>query len=225
MQKSLICLMLVFFMAGCQPTSLDGVVSSLPAPTPYVFSTDQVEPVTSAPTLADIFQPTPVKTVTSQTDTLWEGQQMPIFLEVTQTIIMKTDSGQGPTIGVGPIIYFYNPESKVLMVHPTIAINLETALLVGVNAILQTPDQAYEKREIIQYPPGGTALIQISALDAETGTLDLVYVDETFSLSLGESRTFKQVGSGANNVTIVTIISNHGHLANVQMISSEDSWR
>jgi len=225
MQKSLICLMLVFFMAGCQPASLDGVVSSLPAPTPYVFPTDQVEPVTSAPTLADIFQPTPVKTVTSQTDTLWKGDQMPVFLEVTQTTLMGEDSVQSPTIGVGPTVYFYTPDSKVLMLHSTIALASTTELLIGVNTILQTPGQVYEKKSIIQYPSAKPDLIQVSAFDNETGMLNLVYDGEAFDLYPGESRTFKQVGSGSNTPTLITQVLNHGLLAEIQPTSPDGSWR
>jgi hypothetical protein len=68
-------------------------------------------------------------------------------------------------------------------------------------------------------------LIQISAFDVETGILKLVYAGEPFSLSPGESRSFKQIGSDANASTIITVVSNHGSLVDIQLASSDGSWR
>ena len=56
---------------------------------------------------------------------LWEGDHMPMFLEVTQTTIMGENSEQSPVLGVGPTVYFYSPDSRVLMLHSTITLVLQ----------------------------------------------------------------------------------------------------
>lgn len=150
---------------------------------------------------------------------------MPIFLEVTQTTMMGDNTLQSPAIGVGLTVYFYNPDNKVLMLHSTITLDSTTEILIGVNTILQTSAQVYEKREIIQFPSAQPALIQVSTFDAETGTLNLVYAGEAFDLPPGESRTFKQVSNSSGTPTIITIATNHGNLADIQEVSSDGSWR
>ena len=82
-----------------------------------------------------------------------------------------------------------------------------------------------KKEKSVQFPSAKPDLIQITALDVETGTLNLVYASETFDLSPGESRSFKQVGSKSNTATVVTIISNHGYLTDIQEVSSDGSRR
>ena len=154
-----------------------------------------------------------------------DNPRMPIFLEVTQTTMMGDNSVQSPVIGVGPTIYFYNPENKVLMLHLTATLESTTEILIGANTILQTPFQVYEKREIIQFPPAQPDLIQISTFDATSGTLNLIYAGAPFNLSPGESRTFKQGSNSSGTPTIVTIVSNHGNLADIQEVSSDGSWR
>ena len=225
MQKFLIYFTLVTFLAGCHPASLDDAVLSSPVPTRQISSTDLVAAATSIPTQVNSFQPIPKNPDENETEPLWKGDQMPIFLEVTQTTIMSGNSAQSPVIGVGPTIYFYNQDSGVLILHSTITIESTTELLIGVNTVLQTPGQVYEKREIVQFPFAQPALIQISAFDAKTGILKLVYTGETFNLSPGESRTFKQVGSDSNASTVITVVSYHGLLADIQLTSSDDSWR
>ncbi len=225
MQKILIMLILAICISGCQPASLDDVSSPALASTPHESPTDPVETATAIPAQETLSQPALESPVTNVPADTRESDQMPIFLEVTQTTIMKTDSIQGPTIGVGPTVYFYNPDSKTLMLHSTITLVPATELLVGVNTVLQTPGQVYEKRALFQYPSAQPALIQISAFDAETGMLNLVYDGEAFNLLPGESRTFKQVGSDFNTSTVFTIVSNHGILADIQPTSSDGSWR
>ena len=224
MRKLLIYLTLLVFGVGCQPASSPDVLPS-PVPTRQILPTDLVSAATSVPAQETLIQPTPENPVTNTTIDLQEVNPMPIFLEVTQTTIMNKDSAQGPTIGVGPTIYFYHLDSKVLMLHSTIILEPTTELLVGVNTILKTPNQVYEKREIVQFPSMQPALIQISAFDAETGMLNLVYAGETFNLSPGENRTFKQIGSDSNASTVITIIANHGSLADIQPASPDGSWR
>lgn len=224
MKTILVCLTLLLFGAGCKPASSPDVLPSL-ASTPQIFSTNLVATVTSAPTQVNFFQPTPENPDEDEAGILRKGNQMPVFLEVTQTTIMGEDSIQSPVIDVGPAIYFYNPDSELLMLHSTISLESTTELLVGMNIILQTPGQVYDKKEIAQYPSAQPALIQISALDLGTGILSLTYAGETFSLSPGESRSFKQVGRESNSSTIVTIVANHGSLSDVQTASSDGSWR
>ena len=224
MKKILIYLTLLVFGVGCQPASSPDDLPS-PASTLQISMTDQAEVVPSVPAQENVSQPTLENPIAIATSTLWKGAQMPIFLEVTQATTMNKDSAQGPTIGVGPTIYFYHPNSKVLMLHSTITLELTTELLIGVNTVLKTPNQVYEKREIVQFPSMQPALIQISAFDAKTGILNLVYAGEIFNLSPGESRTFKQFGSDASSSTVITKVLNHGPLADIQPASPDGSWR
>ena len=53
------------------------------------------------------------------------------------------------------------------------------------------------------------------AVDADTGTLTLAYADQTFELSPGESRSFKQRGEGELAPIYLTTITNHGRLATI----------
>jgi hypothetical protein len=193
--------------------------------TPRVFQTDQVETSAPVPTQTILFQPTPENPAENETGTLRSGGQVLIFLEVTQTTILGENSVQSPVVGVDPVIFFYDPDSKVLLLHPTITVASTTGLLIGVMTVLQTPDQVYEKREIVQFPSVQPGLIQIAAFDAKAGTVNLVYADETYNLSPGESRTFKQIGGGSNTLTVITLIVNHGHLTDIQPVSPDGSWR
>ena len=225
MQKILIIFILAICITGCQPASSDfespPTLPSIPQGTPV----DSVETATAVPVQETLSQPVLETPVTNPTTDMRENDQMPIFLEVTQTTIMKTDSIQGPTIEVGPAVYFYNSESKVLTLHSTITLAPTTELLVGVNNVLQTSSQVYEKKTVIQYPSVQPSLIQISAFDTKTGMLNLVYDGEAFVLSPGESRTFKQVGSDSSTSTLITIFENHGILADTQPASPDGSWR
>jgi hypothetical protein len=223
----------VFLVAaiGCQPVSkVETMPASPPSPTPIqqstetpalrVSPTDQVEMQTPLSN-----QPTPRDPVENEIEIPWDDAHMPIFLEVIQTTSMGEKSVQSPTFGVGPAIYFYNPENNVLMLHPTITQKSKTEVLVGVTSILQTPGQVFEKREIVQFPSAQPASIQIAAFNKNNGSIELVYKNENFSLSPGESRTFKQVGDGSNTLTVIASISNHGHLVDIQPVSFDGSWR
>ncbi|MBN1450827.1 MAG: hypothetical protein JW963_07425 [Anaerolineales bacterium] len=122
MQKFLICFSLVILVIGCQPANVDDDILSSPVSTPQISPTDQVEAATSVPAHATLFQPTPDNPVTNATRTLWKGDQMPIFLEVTQTTMLGENTVQSPVLGVGPTIYFYHPDNKVLMLRSTITL-------------------------------------------------------------------------------------------------------
>jgi hypothetical protein len=204
---------------------LDDAVLPSPVSTPHIFPTDMVATAISAPTQVNALQPTPENPDKTEIGTLWKGDQMPIFLEVTQTTIMKTDSAQGPTLGVGPAVYFYNPDENVLRLQSTITLAFTTELLIGMNNVLQTPGQVYEKKALIQYPSAQSDLIQISAFDAETGMLRFVFDGEAYDLPAGESHTFKQVGSEPDTSTVITVVSNHGLLSDIQLTSPDGSWR
>jgi hypothetical protein len=223
-QFSLCCIFLLAAI-GCQPVSLDENVLTANVPTPLALQTDQVKVVTSVPTLIPPSQPASENPATSESGALWEGDQMPVFVEVIQTTIMGNNTVESPTFGVGPSLYFYQPEIKVLMLRPTIALESKTQVLVGVTTILQTPGQVFEKREIIQYSSAQPILIQVAAYDMATDTLTIFYGDEKFDLAPGENRTFKQFGGDSNTSTVITIISNHGHLIEIQPILSDGSLR
>lgn len=188
-------------------------------------SSDEVDLPTSFPTQTILLEPTPVESFEDETGVLGKGNQMLIFLEVIQTTSMGEKSGQGPAIGVGPHIYLYDPDNKVLSLNETIVVEPETELLIGGATVLQTPNQEYEKREISQFPSMQPAVIQIIALDMEAGMLHLKYDNETFTLAPGESRTFKQTGDVSNATNVVTIVTNHGYIADIQLISPDSSWR
>jgi hypothetical protein len=104
-------------------------------------------------------------------------------------------------------------------------VNPSADLIIGVVNILQTPDQEYTKREIVQYPSMQPALIQVVTYNVETGTITVLIGDEMFNLAAGESRTFKQIGDEPKTSTLITVISNHGQLEEIQYISSDGSWR
>jgi hypothetical protein len=213
----------LFLLTACQTPNTSA--SDSDSTTPRVFQADQVETSTPVPPQIILFQPTPENHAENGTGALRSGDQMPIFLEVTQTTILGENSVQSPVVGVGPVIFFYDPDSKVLLLHPTITVASTTGLLIGVMTVLQTPDQVYEKREIVQFPSAQPVLIKIAAFDAKAGTLNLVYADETYNLSPGESHTFKQIVGGSNTSTVITIIVNHGHLTDIQQVSPDGSWR
>jgi hypothetical protein len=150
---------------------------------------------------------------------------MPIFLEVIQTTIIGDNSIKSLTLGVGPTMYFYNPENKVLMLHPTITQKSNIEVMVGSTTILQTPGQVYEKKVIVQYPSAQPVLIRIAALDLATGRLTILYGDEKFDLLPGDSRTFKKSAGDSNTPGTITIISNYGFLKEIQPILIDGSVR
>jgi hypothetical protein len=221
---------------GCQPVtevetgpisspSSTPIQQSTASPAPLAFQTNQAEVVTSVPSQTPLPQAASENPATNESGIPWEGDQMPIFLEVIQTTSMGKNVVQSPAIRVGPAIYFYKLDNKVLMLHPTIMLESKTQVLVGVTTILQTPGQVFENREIIQYPSAQPFLIQIAAYDVATDTLTIFYGDEKFELAPGEKRTFKQLGAGSNSSTKITIISNHGQLAEIQPTLSDGSVR
>ena len=220
-----LCCIFLITMTGCQSVVLDEGTLTANAPTPLALQTAQVEVVTSVPSQTPLAQATSEYPATNASEVPWEGDQMPVFLEVIQTTSMGENFVQSPAIGVGPAIYFYNPDSKVLMLNPSIKLESTTELLLGIIQVLQTPDQTYEKREIIQYPSAQPVLIQVAAHDKVTDTLTIFYGDEKFDLAPGEKRIFKQFGGDSNTPGTITIISNHGRLTEVQPISSDGSLR
>ena len=225
MKKILIYFMIAIFFAGCRPANLDNVVPSPPTLTPHLSRTDLTATAIPIPTQADTFQSAPETPIADEIATSSKGNQMPVFLEMAQTTILGADSTQGPVLAVGPAVYSYNPDGKLLMLHSTITLDPSTKLIIGVSEILQTPNQVYDKKAIIQFPSAQPATLEISAFDVETGVLNIAYAGETFNLSPGESHSFKQVSKDANPSTIITIITNYGQLAGIQPVSPEGSWR
>ena len=225
MKKLLIYFTIAISLASCRPANLDHIAPSSPTLTPHLFRTDPTAAAIPSSTRADTFQPAPETTNGDEIGTSSKGNQMPAFLEMTQTTILGADSTQGPVLAVGPAVYSYNPDSKFLMLHSTITLDPSTELIIGVSDILQTPNQVYDKKAIIQFPSAQPAPLEISAFDAEIGALNLTYAGETFNLSPGESRSFKQVGKDANPSTVITIVTNYGQLAGIQPVSPEGSWR
>lgn len=225
------CIVFLVTAVGCQPVT-GQKTQPVPAPTSEQIRqstessasraamTDQVETPGTVPA-----HPTSGNSFGNEDGGLWKGEQMPVFVEVTQTTIMGSNSDQDPTFGVGPAIYFYSPENKVLTLHSMVALESKTEVLIGVTSILQTPGQVFEKREIVQFPSAQPASIQIAAFNKNNGSIEFVYKNENFNLSPGESRTFKQVGDGSNTLTVIASISNHGHLVDIQPVSSDGSWR
>jgi len=187
-------------------------------------SSNEVDVQTPFPTQTGIAEPPANEPDDDGTRESGAEDQMPVFLEVIQTTIMGEKTGQGPSLGVGPNIYFYNSDSQVLVLNQAIVVGPSTELLIGMTNILQTPDQEYTKREIGQYPSMKPALIQITAFDAETGTITVFYEGEEFALTEGESRSFKQVAK-INIPSVITVFSNHGQLEEIQSVSSDGSWR
>ena|SRR3990172_22282 len=225
------CFVFLIIAIGCEPITEDET-RSIPSPSstlieqsagftaPHISPTDQAQIPTNT-----FIQSTPRHPGEYQTITPKDKVQMPVFLEVTQTTMMGNNSEQSPTFGVGPTLYFYKPEIEVLLLSPTITLEPETEVLVGLASILQTPGQAFEKSEIIQYPSAQPFLIQVAAFDMATDTLAIIFADEKFDLSPGEKRTFKQFGGDSNTSTVITIISNHGRLTEIQQLSSDGSLR
>ena len=149
---------------------------------------------------------------------------MPIFLEITQTTILSTGSSQVPTIGVGPAVYIYQSDNRVLYLQSSIEVDPGTQLLIGQNDILQTPDMTYERKGILQYPTETFTLMQVAGYEPDTGTLTLVYGGETFSLSPGESWTDKQVAEGGTP-TLITTVTNYGRLNGIEVLAIDGSPR
>lgn len=214
--RQLFSLIVILLISACETgTRFEPTTSK--QPTPHL--TNEIDLPTIVPTQTILPDPNPIESAEKEAENKWKGNQVPIFLEITQTTIMNNDSAQGPTLGVGPTIYFYHPDSKILMLHSTITCEPTTELFVGVNNIFQTPNQIYEKKTIIQYPSAQPDLIQISFFDLETGIIKLVYADEAFTLSPGESRTFKQISNNSKAPMIILNITNHGQLIRIQRIT------
>jgi len=221
--KSLFLFLLVFAIPACAPVGAsEPITPSQPAAPDSSNEVDIQSPF--LPTQTVIIEPPTIEPATDETRESGTDNQMPVFLEMIQTTIMGENPGQGPSLGVGPNIYFYNPDSQVLALNQAIVLEQSTELLIGVETILQTPDQEYTKREIVQYPSMQPALIQIVAFDAETGTITILYESEMFDLTVGEGRTYKQVAK-TDVPRVITVFSNHGQLAEVQSVSSDGSWR
>ncbi len=155
---------------------------------------------------------------------LTEGDQMPIFIEIVQTTIISTESSQAPNIGVGPAVYIYQPDSKVILLHSSVVLDAGTELLIGENDILQTPDMTYERKVMLQYPTEQFTLIQVAGFAPDTEILTLVYGGETFSLSAGESWTSKEIAEGGTP-TLITVVTNYGRLTGIETLSNDGGSR
>lgn len=185
-----------------------------------VSSTDQIKNPTVTLTQPSADHPGEYQTIPP-----WDKTDWPVFLEIVQTTQLGESDMQGSSIGVGPPAYFYDQQSKALLLDPKITLELETQLLIGFVQALQTSNQAYDKREIIQFPFVQPAPIQIVAHDLGSDTLTIIFADEKFDLMPGEQRTFKQAGTGPNSPAVMTIISNHGQPAEIQLVFFDGSVR
>jgi len=221
--KSLFILLLILTISACTALQDNEPLASTPTTSPD--SSNEFDLHTPFPTPTEISERTTLELADNEFRESGIGEQMPVFLEVIQTTVMSDNTGQGPSLGVGPNFYFYSPENQVLALNPTVALEPDTELLIGVVAILRTPNQEYEKREVVQYPSMQPALIQIADLDTGTNTVTILFDDEKLNLSVGESHTFKQAMGGSKTSTLITVISNHGQLAEIQPVSSDGSWR
>jgi len=236
MKKILICLTLLMLGVACQPIKAVNMELE-PSPTPIrtglstapvqipTSRSNQVEIITPFPTQLTEIKPLSATPVVNENSSNWAGDQMPVFLEVTQITIMKKDPARSLSLNIGPTIYFYNQDDKILMLASSIALDAKTDLLIGVINVLQTPDREYTKGEIIQYPSMKPTQIQIRTFDIKTGAITILYEGQEVELAPGESNTFKQVGSDTESLTLITKISNYGHLADIQPTSPDGSWR
>ncbi|MEJ2487361.1 MAG: hypothetical protein P8Y68_16675 [Anaerolineales bacterium] len=230
MKKILILIVLLFFTAGCladvqneeSQSSETEVLSSEPD------GKNSETPVSTANEIStevdDSVLPTKESSDSNEAITLTEGNEMPIFLEITQTTILSTGSSQVPNIGVGPAVYIYQSDNRVLYLQSSIEVDPGTQLLIGQNDILQTPDMTYERKGILQYPTETFTLMQVAGYEPDTGTLTLVYGGETFSLSPGESWTDKQVAEGGTP-TLITTVTNYGRLNGIETLTTDGSPR
>jgi len=225
MRTKLVCLILLILTTGCQPVRTDEYATPASSPSPRISQTVPVQAFTSFPTQEILLRQTPEISDENKIIPIHESDSMPIFLEVTQTTIMGENAVLSSVIGIGPIIYFYDPDNRILSLNTAITLESTTELLVGIKTVLQTSREIFEKREIIQYPAEQSALIQTLTLDTESGKINLIYADETFSLSPGEGRTFKQVSDNSKTPIIVIMISNHGYLTGIQSVFPNGSWR
>lgn len=212
--------LLLLTVSAC--TTINIIELVIPSQPAAPDSTDEVDIQTPFPTQTVLAEPLASE---SANNVSREVDQMPVFLEMIQTTIMGEKPRHGPSLGVGPNIYIYNSDSQVLALRQTIVVNPSTELLIGITNILQTPNQEYTKREIVQYPSMQPVLIEVSAFDAETGAITMIYEGDEFNLLVGESRTFKQAGEHPKASKLITVISNHGPLAEIQPVSSDGSWR
>lgn len=204
----------LLIVSGCQPIAAERETQKTDMRTPPATAVTQTRepqtaeqnPATAAPTTG-------------------KSDQMPVFLEVIQTTSLDKNSVQSPVIGVGPATYFYDPESKILTVNPSIILESATELIIGVNEIFRTPGQVFEKKEIVQYPSAQPALIQIVAADRASDRLTILFAGEQFGLAPGESRSFKKLRTDSNSSAVITIISNYGRPIEIQPFSSDGSLR
>ena len=206
-----------------EPLLLPTTADSKPTPPQPTSPAEADLPPTTDETPSADLPAAQAETIQSPSAPREEGQ-MPIFLEVTQTTILKLDSGQAFTTGVGPAGFIYEPESNLLLLQPTFELLSTTQVLVGENSVLETPSQVFENQAIFQFPPGGSSLVQISGVDLSTARLTVSFEGQTFDLAPGESRTFKQAGE-ASMLTVITSLVNHGQLSEIQWTLSDGSSR
>jgi len=149
---------------------------------------------------------------------------MPLFLEITITTVMEQSSELSPEFVVGTSAYIYNQDDQILLVAPTIELNADSQVLVGVIDVLETPSQSFEKKSILQFPGSPLAEVTVLDVDAETGVVSLQYAGETYALAPNETQSAKQPLPGDRGTQIITII-HHGQLKDMQPISEDGSWR
>lgn len=153
------------------------------------------------------------------------GSQPPIFVEMIQAPLSPEPSSRVPPADFGPTGAFaYDPSNKLLLVPPSVQILPTTEVLVGLTSATM-PNRPYVPSELLQIPSSQTAPLSVMAVDAASGALTLEYAGQTFELQPGESRSFKQKGSGDLAVVVVTTITNHGRLAVIDLMLDDPGSR
>ncbi len=154
------------------------------------------------------------------------GDDMPIFVEMTKTIMLASPAPQRPLPETGRNdVFVFDAASQTLLVRPSITIDPATTVLMGVTTVIQSANQTSIRGELFQSPSTEAAPLAVVALEPETGTLVLAYSGQTFELAAGESRSFKQAGPGQAATTEVTIITNHGQLSAISPFPPDWSVR
>jgi hypothetical protein len=214
----------LLLMLACRPPN--NSATSPHEPGRRVLSADRAETPALGPTRSFLMHPTMEDPVEGLPGSSWQGHPMPFFMEVIQTTIMDDAGMQPPLTHVGVAVFSYNPNTKELLLHPSVFVPSHTTeVLVGVTTVLRTPGQAFQNSEIVQFPSAQPALIKILALDAASGIIHLACSGESHELSPGETLTCKKTGPAAKTPMVITTVANHGRLSGIQPMSADQSWR
>ncbi len=161
-----------------------------------------------------------VSTPTAFPPVSWNGTG-PFFIAVVQSTAMATDTGDKPTVSVGPAAFAYDLDNKILLLRRVAsADSLNAGLLIGLVTEVSTPSVVYQKNEILQgaSQPRFMQMLQIEAL---SGALNFIYDGQSYSLLPGKSMSFDHAGATANAATITTVITNHGRLNGITSMPAD----